>query len=126
MRIDELVKCVGMPYRQLDKDGNALGCMLPIYLLYPEIPKYAWPPQDNFIDYFMNLLSKHGDLIPIEEIQIGDVVAIRALFGFLHVGVYIGNDEIIHCMTGDSLEKCRLSQFSRRINGIFRPRMDGG
>lgn len=74
----------------------------------------------------MDLLSKHSDLIPIEEIQVGDVVAIRALFGFLHVGVYVGNDEMIHCMTGDSLEKCRMSQFSRRINGIFRPRMGGG
>lgn len=120
MTIGELIGHIGTPYQQLDNNGNALGCMLPIYLLYPEIPRYPWPPQDNFINYFMGLLSKHGDLIPIEEIQVGDVVAIRALFGFLHVGVYIGNDKIVHCMTGDSLEKCRLSPLTRRLKGVFR------
>ncbi len=120
MITDDLIKLIGMPYEQLDSGGKALGCMLPVYLMYPEIPRYDWPPQESFTEYFIGLLEKHGTRIPLEQMQSGDVIAIRALFNFLHVGVYIGNDEIVHCMAGESLEKCRLSLISRRIEGVFR------
>jgi len=120
MTINELIKCVGMPYRQLDENGKALGCMLPIYLLYPEIPRYDWPPEDKFLEYFLAILRKHGKKIELCNIQIGDVVAFHMPLNFLHVGVYCGNDEVIHCITGESLERFRLSMVSRRIEEVFR------
>lgn len=120
MTIDDLIGMVGTPYQQLDADGKALGCMMPVYLLYPEIPKYDWPPEEEFLDYFMNILKKHGEKIENDNIQIGDVIAFRMPMGFLHVGVYCGNDEVIHCITGESLEKFRLTIVKKRIEGVFR------
>jgi hypothetical protein len=120
MTLDELRKTVGRPYQKLDENGKALGCMASVYALYPDIPRYDWPPADNFSGYFMDLLIKHGRRIPDTEIRPGDVVAFRLPFNFLHIGIYMGSDEIIHSITDETTEICRLSAISRRIEGVFR------
>lgn len=110
----------GVTYRQLDNDGSALGCMMPVYMLYPDIPRYAWPDAQTFPETVLNLLKKHGQTIPESEMQPGDVLAFRMPFNLLHMGVYIGNDQIVHCMTNDTMEICRLSFIIRRLEGVFR------
>lgn len=121
MTLDELIRHVGTPYQQLDQDGKALGCMLPVYLLYPEIPRYDWPGEGTgFGEAVYALLQIHGRRIEPANIQPGDVVAFVMPFGWLHIGVYLGDDKIIHCMTGDDLEMCRLSFIARRLKGVFR------
>lgn len=120
MTIDELINCVGMPYEQIDSNGKAFGCMMPVYLLYPEIPHYDWPPDNEFSKYVLDLLKKHGRQIIPEEIKPGDVVAFRMPFDYLHVSVYIGNDQVIHCTTDETMEMFRMSSIKKRITGIFR------
>ena len=93
-------------------------------MLYPEIPRYNWPQNNKeFVSYVMTLLKKHGDPITIENIIPGDVVAIHALFGFLHIGVYVGQDLIIHCSPDSGMESFRLSLVKRSVKGVFRWRI---
>ena len=116
-----MLKFVGQPYEKLDAGGKALGCMAPVYLLYPEIPRYEWPEEgETFAESVLSLLKRHGQAVDVADIQPGDVVAFKMPLGFLHVGVYLGRDEIIHCMTGDSMERCRFGLICRRLEGVFR------
>ena len=118
---EELLRHIGDEYRKLDANGKALGCMMPVYMLYPDAPRYDWPEEDGtFIETVLSMLKKHGRQVPREEIQPGDVVAFRMPFGFLHIGVYMGDDWIVHCMTGDTMERCRFSYICRRLEGVFR------
>lgn len=120
MTIDDLQQLVGQPYRQLDDNGKALGCMAPVYALYPDIPRFDWPPDDDFTAYVLNLLTEYGKPVQPGQMQPGDVLAFRMPFNFLHIGVYLGNGEVIHSMTGETMEIIRLSYVVRRINEVFR------
>lgn len=121
MKPKELVNFIGAEYRKLDDNGKAYGCMMPVYMLYPDIPRYDWPTEGKgFVESVLVLLRKHGCSVAEADIQPGDVVAFRMPFGFLHIGVYVGDDWIVHCMTDDTLERCRFRQICRRLEGIFR------
>lgn len=120
MSPEDLLKFIGTEYRKLDDNGKAYGCMAPVYMLYPDLPRYDWPKEDkNFINKVLDLLKKHGHPVTQEDIQPGDVVAFRMPFGFLHIGVYLGEDWIIHCNL-DGIERCRFSYICRRLEGVFR------
>jgi uncharacterized protein YijF (DUF1287 family) len=121
MKPDELLKYIGKEYHKLDAGGKAYGCMMPVYMLYPNIPRYDWPKEDKtFAESVLSLLQRHGHSVTEADIQPGDVVAFRMPFGFLHIGVYMGDDWIVHCMTGETMERCRLSYITRRLEGVFR------
>jgi hypothetical protein len=121
MKPEDLLKYIGTEYRKLDDSGKALGCMMPVYMLYPEIPRYDWPKEDKqFAEKVLELLKKHGHSVKQEEMIPGDVVAFRMPFGFLHIGIYLGDDWIVHCMAGNGLERCRFSFICRRLEGVFR------
>lgn len=121
MTPEELLRYIGKEYRKLDENGKAYGCMMPVYMMHPDIPRYDWPEEGNgFADSVLALLKKHGHQVTQAEMKTGDVVAFRMPFGFLHIGVYMGDDWIIHCMTGETMERCRLSFASRRMEGVFR------
>lgn len=116
-----LLQYVGDPYQKTDENGNALGCMAPVYVLYPEIPRYEWPNEGkDFFKAVFCLLKKHGKEVRIEDIEPGDVVAIRAFFNLLHIGVYIGDDTIVHCSPDTGMESFRMSMVRRSIKGVFR------
>lgn len=123
MTPQDLLKYVaqGKEYEKLDSAGKALGCMAPVYALYPEIPRYEWPEEGTgFVDAVLTLLRKHGRHIDLADVQPGDVIAFRMPFGFLHLAVYMGDDWIVHCMTGETWERCRFSYICRRVEGAFR------
>lgn len=122
MTIDDLIKSVGdgIKYKHLDDNGKALGCMFPIYLMYPHLPRFDWP--DNLGEFMRTMFKKHLEIIELEDIEKGDLVLIRLPFGLVHPAVYIGNDEIIDCMIETGLQKSRLSIYSR-IEGVFRCRV---
>lgn len=121
MTLEELLQYIGAKYRKLDENGKALGCMMPVYMLYPDIPHYDWPDdKKGFAESVLALLKKHCHPVNQEDMQPGDLVAFRMPFGFLHIGVYLGDDWIVHCMTGETMERCRLSYICRRLEGVFR------
>ncbi len=121
MRPEDLLRCIGEAYRKLDGNGKAYGCMMPVYMLYPDLPRYDWPEEGpGFVEAVLELLKKHGHPVNLADIQPGDVVAFRMPLGFLHVGIYMGDDWIVHCMTNESLERCRFGRVLHRLVGIFR------
>lgn len=121
MKPDDLLQYIGKKYCKLDKNGKAYGCMMPVYMLYPDIPHYDWPTEGKtFVESVLTLLKIHGHPVEPDKIKPGDVVAFRMPFNFLHVGIYMGNDLIIHCMTGETMERCRFSFICRRLEGVFR------
>jgi hypothetical protein len=119
MTIDELTKTVGRAYRKYDEQGLAEGCMAPVYLLYPGLPRFEWPEDDRLGKFMVEMFELYGQKIAKENIKVGDLVLIRLPFGLVHPAVYVGNDEIIDCMVETSMQKSRFS-FIRRVEGVFR------
>ena len=115
MTIKELINYVGTPYQQLDSNGKALGCLLPFYLLNPDAPRFDWPPSNvSFNEYVLNHLKRRCLPVQYTDKQCGDIVIIYMPFGYIHFGIYIGSNKIIHCMTDDAMEIYDLSHTGRR------------
>jgi hypothetical protein len=119
MTIDDLIKMVGtgVSYKHLDDNGKALGCMLPVYQMYPNLPRFDWP--DNLGEFMRTMFKTHLKMIELEDIEKGDLLLIRLPFGLVHPAVYIGNDEIVDCMLEAGLQKSRMS-INSRIEGVYR------
>ena len=125
MTLDELrqpypIGMVGMPFTKLDNDGHGLGCFAPVYALYPAFKRYSWPKPDTFRVEIVAGLDDNMKPVPLTEMMPGDVLAFRMPFGYMHVGVYLGNDEIIHGFTDETIQICRLSLIVRRLEACYR------
>lgn len=105
---------VGTPYKKYDENGNALGCLFPFYLLYPEAPRYKWPNSDAEI---IELIKQNCR--QVSKAEYGDLLVFLMPKGGVHVSIYIGNDEMASC-NEESLETCRVSFYWRRLEGVYR------
>lgn len=115
-----LRKHIGSPYRQRDEDGMALGCMKPIYLLYPDIPRYPWPKGKDCSDKFLELVQKHGQYIDQEFMQPGDVLVFRLPCRWRHAGVYMGGGDFMHCDRNAGMELVKLYSYQFSVEGVYR------
>lgn len=61
-----------------------------------------------------------GQKVSVENIQKGDIVIYAASGGFNHIGIYVGNGEIIHRPTS-SRRVSRLNYKYNKIIGVRRP-----
>jgi len=119
MVVDDLIKQVGKPYERYDENGLATGCMAPVWMLYPDLPRYEWPEDETQLGLIME--KEFGEhLIQVEsgDMQVGDIILIQLFFGLLHPGIYIGNGKIIHCLSLTGMEIMRFS--SVRVKGVYR------
>jgi cell wall-associated NlpC family hydrolase len=121
MDILSLKTLLGQEYYDYDAEGNYIGCFAPVSFLWPQLPRYA--PPDCLDDYFG---SAFGALLDeFERIDEGwlkptDIVVLRPPRGYLHVGVYLGQNEILHVQRGGRVEITRLSRLSHRIFAFLR------
>ena len=118
MIAQDLIQCVGQPYKRVDDNGKALGCMAPVYLLYPNAPRFKWPPRYKLGEVMEQKFEKYATKIELKDIQPGDIVLIKLFEGLLHPAVYIGNDRIAHCLDSTGIQLSRLSPV--RIKGVYR------
>ena len=118
MIAQDLIKCVGQPYQRVDEKGKALGCMLPVYLLYPNSPRFKGPPRYKLGVFMEQQFDKHATKIDMKDIQPGDVVLIKLFEGLLHPAVYLGNDKVAHCLDSTGIQLSRLSPM--RVKGVYR------
>ena len=118
MTVDELKKEVskGRQYRKIDNEGYAEGCLLPLYLLYPTLPKREWIADDLVIGSYLinNYFSK------TDKMDIGNVMAYRMPFKMVHLAVFCGNSQMVHCSISDGLSICNTSLYISRIMGVFK------
>lgn len=122
MKPEDLIEFVGQEYQKYDKNGMALGCMYPAYLLYPDAPRYNFPEGVNWKNEVIDHFRKYCDQIDINNIQAGDIILFNIPEGKLHAAIYIGNDRIVQAVAKRAMQINRLTFFSKKINSIFRYR----
>ncbi len=111
-------KYIDTPFRELDKDGNYFGCMMPAYLLYPNAFKFK--PEGAFNDrYILVNMIKYCKKLE-KASNFGDIVIIKN-FGNYHFFVYVGDNKFVHMEKDKGLHYTRLTDYIKgKIIGIFR------
>lgn len=102
-------------YQKVGTIDEALDCLYPVYLLYPDIPKYRIIYDEN---YFNPLIKKHFE--ETQEIKAGDLIVFRLLNNY-HFGIYAGNGEFFHCCKRHKLRVSRLAGYRKLLIGCYTP-----
>jgi hypothetical protein len=122
-RLNELIKLVGTPYEMFWDDGNYLGCFMPMYYLWPDLPRYPLP-SENLIDdvnfkYGLRKILLDFDRIDADQVQPGDMLACK-FNKELHVGIMLDKDKLIHVSRDCSLKISRLHYLANLFeNPVF-------
>ena len=109
MNLDNLYKHTGGYEENLD-------CLYPVYLLYPEIPKYKLIQNES---YFRPLIEKYFHPVSLKNIQKGDLLLFKMFNGF-HFGIYAGHDKFFHCCKTHKLRLSRLSGYKKFLKDTYR------
>ena len=122
-RINYLKERIGQPYQMFWSSGEYQGCFLPVYIVYPDLPRYplgadADSHKRNFV-YGMRIIQNHAKEIRLEEVEAGDVLACE-YNGELHVALMLNTSDLIHVFRGKSLMQHSLSFFGKRELKFFR------
>lgn len=122
---DKLIELIGkLKYEQLDENGKALGCMLPIYLCHHEehgTLRFDWIPKNHGMREYMNsIFDKYCEQIPLENLQEGDFVTMNMPMGMYHCALYIGNGELLHCTEASGLAIIRYGLCEKRVERGYR------
>jgi hypothetical protein len=121
--INELKSFVGQRYRRCDENGKALGCMMPLYLAFPEENgelRFDWCEIKDMEQYMTSLFNQYCVKIDIGNLQPYDFLLMKMPFQYFHVGIYLGNGEVLHCQESTGTEIIRLSLVKNRIRGVYR------
>ena len=120
MNLEKLTKTIGKKYQETDENGNYIGCFEPMYMLYPDIPRFQFLQN---VDYFSHSLEKIKETlkeIRKEEIKEGDIIVFKMPRKVLHIAVYIGNGKIIQTFKNSSMQINKVNLDSKRIIGVYR------
>ena len=98
---------IGIPYVFHGEDRQGVDCLGIIKLYYKEVLKIALP--DYFYIHGSAKESCHltietgendGKWEPVTDLQYGDVLIFRLGRYPAHVGMYLGDNEFLHCLEG--------------------------
>lgn len=109
--IDVLYQNVGKEFSQ-----EMLGCVMPLYLLYPDIPLYEYIENP---EYFLPLVSQHFVEISKGDLQAGDLVILNKNDTW-HFCIYANNGKVFHCTKAHSLRLSRLSSYLKFEERYYR------
>ena len=119
-KVNELKSLVGKKYQNFDNEGNFISCLEPMYLLYPELPRFKQVKTKDCFEFALARIQENLKEISEKDIQPLDIVVFHKFQRTLHIGIYIGNNNIIHCAIGKTYEIIRLSTHKELIKGYYR------
>jgi cell wall-associated NlpC family hydrolase len=117
----EFSKLIGIPWDSLD----CWGIVRKFYSLHgKELPPYYHTRPNNLEESEETISKVKGNYreIPFNDLRYGDILLINLKGVNGHIGVYIGNGRMLHTSIKCNSVIVRLSQWQRRIVGIYRPR----
>jgi hypothetical protein len=111
MNLDNLYKNIGKEYTE-----NLLGCVMPIYLLYPEIPKYEYKDDT---EYFLPLVKKHFSEITKNDLKEGDLIILNTK-KCNHFCIFAGKNKFFHCTEASKLQISKLDRYLNYVKYYFK------
>lgn len=121
LRFKLLLDEIGRPCREYNDDGSYQGCFYPVEFLYPKLPNFVPPFDDDDKNYDFGISEFQKYCIHIslgDKFLPGDIIVTRFL-KTLHVAVYWEFGKIIHVFSGRNLEIGKIKMF--RQYECFRP-----
>lgn len=111
-------KYIGTEFQEVDNNGNYVGCLLPVYLLYPNA--FRFKPTDNFLEtnYILKNILNDGTKIDYAS-NFGDVVVVR-FFGNFHFFVFVTPDKYVHISPVTRLCYTSIERMKNNILGTYR------
>jgi hypothetical protein len=106
-----LDKHIGKPYSE-----QTMGCMAPVYLLKPDLPKYDF---NLNVDYFLPLVKKHAKEISLLEIKSGDLLMIKVRSDY-HFAIFKEPNLIYHCTKNSKIRLSKVDLYKKYIFKAFR------
>lgn len=116
----EFSKLIGIPWDKLD----CWGVVRKFYSLHgKELPPYysTRPKGLEGSEETISKVKSQYKEVPISEMRYGDILLINLMGLNSHIGVYIGNGRMLHTSIKSNSLIVRLSQWQRRIVGVYRP-----
>ncbi len=101
-------------YKNIGTIDETLDCTYPVYLLYPQIPRYELIHDE---EYFIPLVKKHFK--ETYELNTGDLIVFK-LPNDYHFGIYAGEGKFFHCCRRHKLRVSRLSGYRKYLRGCYR------
>lgn len=101
-------------YTSIGSYDPNLDCLLPVYILYPQIPRYELIYNE---EYFIPLVKKHFK--ETNELNAGDLLIFKLPNSF-HFGIYACDGEFFHCCKKHKLRVSRLSGYRKYLIGQYR------
>ncbi|MFA7658767.1 MAG: hypothetical protein WCY19_04980 [Candidatus Gastranaerophilaceae bacterium] len=120
IKIQDLKALVGGKYEETDIKGNYLNCFSPVYLIYPNAPKFKKPKGNRCFDYALLKVKKYCSEIPKEDMKPFDIIVFYKVFRAMHIGIYLGDGLIFHCGLDKKYQIIRLVKYYEFIKGVFR------
>jgi len=130
-RIDSYV---GVPYKRGGRDiragvdcwGLAMAVLNDVYgIVLPSLSgSYSFEDRDT-LETFVDQEKATVGAVPIPSPEPGDLVVLRYYGAATHIGVYVGDDLILHNVGGTHtarIERADSPGISRRIEGYYRVR----
>jgi cell wall-associated NlpC family hydrolase len=117
---------IGIPYKFHGRTKDGVDCLGIVQLFYRKffnisIPEYLYSHanENESCETTITAGQFDGNWKPVTDLQYGDMLVFRIKGRPTHVGVYLGNNEFLHCLAG------RMSCIERLDSLTWRNRLVG-
>lgn len=99
----------------VEYDENTMGCLSPVYLLHPKLPKYYFINDKN---YFLPIVEKYCIEKSLEDVKDGDLLMIK-IRGDYHFAIFKSPNLIFHCTENSKLRKSKIDIYRKYIVKVY-------
>lgn len=122
-------ECLGTPFRHqgrlcgvgLDCAGVVVHCATRLNIQHADMQGYPRLPYQNMLEQFMGA-QPNLQLISWDKREPGDVVLMRIKAAPQHLGIYVGNDYMVHSYEsiGQVVEQRIDDEWLKKIIAVYR------